>query len=79
VHASLPDRARFIAAILRGANGDTSYLSRAQWRRVLEPADAAADYVLGWKRVRDATKVGFALEHLGSNGFWLAQAIRFAI
>ncbi|MEQ1693476.1 MAG: serine hydrolase domain-containing protein, partial [Gemmatimonas sp.] len=74
VHASLPDWARFIAAILRGANGDTRYLSRAQWRRVLEPVNDRADYVLGWKRVRDATAVGFTLEHLGSNGFWLAQA-----
>jgi CubicO group peptidase (beta-lactamase class C family) len=74
VHAFLPDWSRFIAAILRGANGDSSYLSRAQWRRVLEPVNDRADYVLGWKCVRDATEVGFTLEHLGSNGFWLAQA-----
>jgi CubicO group peptidase (beta-lactamase class C family) len=74
VHASLPDWARFIATLLRGANGDTRYLSRAQWRRILQPADARADYALGWKRVADTTAAGFTLAHLGSNGFWIVQA-----
>lgn len=73
IHVTLDDWARFIAALLRGANGDSTYLPAAQWRRLLTPA-RGADYALGWKLVRETTLRAFTLEHVGSNGFWIAQA-----
>lgn len=73
LHVTLNDWARFIATLLRGVNGDSTYLPAAQWRRLLTPG-RGADYALGWKVVRDTTQRAFTLEHVGSNGFWIAQA-----
>ncbi|HEY0035714.1 MAG TPA: serine hydrolase domain-containing protein, partial [Longimicrobium sp.] len=74
VHASLADWGRFVAAHLRGARGDTTYLPRRQWERLHTAGGAGWDYTPGWKRVRDGEPNGVTLQHLGSNGFWLAQA-----
>ncbi|MCU0649215.1 MAG: beta-lactamase family protein [Gemmatimonadaceae bacterium] len=73
IHLPLDDWSTFIATVLRGARGDTTYLPAAQWQRLLTPRPNA-DYALGWKVVRDSSLQRFTLEHVGSNGFWIAQA-----
>lgn len=74
VHCTLADWARFIAAHLQGFKGRGSYLSRTSWERFRTPAAADWDYCPGWKVDRTAPASDPVLQHLGSNGYWLAQA-----
>ncbi|GAA0645972.1 serine hydrolase domain-containing protein [Brevundimonas lenta] len=70
IHLSLADWSRFIAAHLRA---DESYLSADSWRRLHTPGEPGWDYAPGWK-VEAGDDGQTVLSHLGSNGFFVAQA-----
>lgn len=71
VHASLGDWARFVSAHLRE---DPDYLPERAWS-VLHNAGAPGwEYAPGWLADSPPWARGRALHHLGSNGFWVAEA-----
>lgn len=74
VHTTLADWARFVAAHLRGENGDQTFLSRAAWRRLHAPGGEGWGYTPGWVVGDEPWAGGAYLHHLGSNNFWLAEA-----
>lgn len=74
IHTSLSDWARFVAAHLRGERGDQRFLKTATWRRLHEPGGADWGYSPGWVVGDQERAGGRLLRHLGSNGFWLAEA-----
>jgi len=74
IHTTLPDWARFVAAHLRGERGDQHYLSSATWQRLHSPGGIDWGYSPGWVVTEQEWAGGKVLRHLGSNGFWLAEA-----
>jgi CubicO group peptidase (beta-lactamase class C family) len=74
IHTTLSDWARFVAAHLRGARGDQSYLKTATWQRLHTPGGKDWGYSPGWVVTEQEWAGGTLLRHLGSNGFWLAEA-----
>jgi CubicO group peptidase (beta-lactamase class C family) len=74
IHTTLSDWARFIAAHLRGARGDESYLQSATWQRLHSPGESDWGYSPGWVVTEQEWAGGRLLRHLGSNSFWLAEA-----
>lgn len=74
IHTTLPDWARFVAAHLRGARGDASYLKAETWRRLHTAGGADWGYSPGWVVSEADWAGGTFLRHLGSNGFWVAEA-----
>jgi CubicO group peptidase (beta-lactamase class C family) len=74
IHATLGDWGRFVAAHLRGGRGDQSYLSSATWRRLHAPGGPDWEYAPGWVVSEAPWAGGRLLRHLGSNGFWVAEA-----
>ena len=73
-HASLSDWARFAAIHLRGFQGGHPYLSAAAWQALHTPGAPGWEFTPGWKVDRSAPADDLMLSHLGSNGFWVAQA-----
>lgn len=71
VHATLGDWARFVAAHLAG---DERFLSAASWQRLHTPVAAGQEYAPGWLVGSADWAGGGFLQHLGSNGFWVAEA-----
>jgi CubicO group peptidase (beta-lactamase class C family) len=74
IHTTLSDWALFIAAHLRGARGDQRFLSTTTWDRLHSSAGSDWEYSPGWVVDDEAWAGGKVLRHIGSNGFWLAQA-----
>lgn len=74
VHTTLADWARFVAAHLRGERGDERFLRRATWRRLHRPGGRGWGYTPGWAVGERGSAGGTVLRHLGSNGFWVAEA-----
>jgi D-alanyl-D-alanine carboxypeptidase len=74
VHTTLADWSRFVAAHLRGARGDESFLTGESWKRLHTAGGAGGEYSPGWVVSRKEWADGVVLTHLGSNGFWLAEA-----
>lgn len=74
VHTTLPDWARFAAAHLRGARGDERFLKSATWQRLQSPGGNGWGYSPGWVVAEQGWAGGQMLRHLGSNGFWIAEA-----
>lgn len=74
IHTTLSDWARFVAAHLRGERGDEGYLSTATWQRLHSPDGIDRGYSPGWVVAEQAWAGGRILRHIGSNGFWLAEA-----
>jgi D-alanyl-D-alanine carboxypeptidase len=70
IHLSLHDWSRFISAHLRS---DTTYLSAASWRRLHTAGEPGWEYTPGWQ-VGTGEDGRPVLDHLGSNGFFVAQA-----
>ena len=74
IHTSLADWGLFVAAHLRGARGDQSYLQSATWRTLHTPAGPDGEYAPGWAAAEAPWAGGRLLRHLGSNSFWVAEA-----
>ena len=70
-HATLGDWARFIAAHLRR---DESFLSAASWTRLHTSGGSDWGQSPGWVVTEADWADGPLLRHLGSNGFWVAEA-----
>lgn len=77
VHCSLADWARFTAAHLNGFKGRGSFLSPASWNVLHRPAAPDWNYSPGWQINHGASPSDLVLQHLGSNGYWVAQATLF--
>lgn len=77
IHLSLSDWAKFITAHLRGARGEDAYLHRLSWQRLHNPGEAAWEYSPGWVVSRPRENGEPVLRHLGSNNFFVAQAVLF--
>jgi CubicO group peptidase (beta-lactamase class C family) len=73
VHASLEAWARFVAAHLRGAQGEHDFLEAASWRTLHTPLEGQ-DYALGWVVAERGWAGGTALTHSGSNTMWFCTA-----
>jgi D-alanyl-D-alanine carboxypeptidase len=78
VHCALSDWAKFIAAHVAGARGDTSYLGAASWTAQHTPL--GDDYALGWGVTSRPWAGGTVFTHTGSNTMnfavvWAAPAI----
>lgn len=74
VHTTLADWSRFLAAHLQGARGNQSFLKTATWKRLHTVGGKGWDYSPGWAVSQPPWADGTLLSHMGSNGFWLAQA-----
>lgn len=70
-HATLGDWARFVAAHLRR---DESFLSAASWARLHTSGGSDWGQAPGWVVTAADWAGGPLLRHLGSNGFWVAEA-----
>lgn len=77
INCALGDWAKFVSAHLRGFRGEDSYLSRSSWQRLHSPGGMDWEYAPGWKVNRPPSGSNFVLQHLGSNGYWVAQATLF--
>lgn len=77
LNCALGDWAKFVSSHLRGFSGEDSYLSRSSWQRLHSPGGMDWDYAPGWKVNRSPSGSDFVLQHLGSNGYWVAQATLF--
>ena len=69
VHCSLADWAKFAALHLKGARGESTFLSAASFTRLHTPP-TGGDYALGWVV---ATAPLHQLWHNGSNTLWYAE------
>ncbi|MBX3134529.1 MAG: beta-lactamase family protein [Gemmatimonadaceae bacterium] len=74
VHTTLADWARFVAAHLRGENGDERFLSTASWQRLHAAGGKDWTYSPGWVVTEQDWAGGKMLRHIGSNSFWIAEA-----
>jgi CubicO group peptidase (beta-lactamase class C family) len=74
VHTTLADWARFISAHLAGERGDERFLKAESWRKLHAAAAPDWDYSAGWVVTEADWAGGTLLRHLGSNGFWVAEA-----
>jgi CubicO group peptidase (beta-lactamase class C family) len=83
VHCSMQAWATFIADQLRGARGETSFLTADSYRRLHSPP-YGGDYALGWKVLERHWGGGKVLHHTGDNemnraNVWVAPQRNFAI
>jgi CubicO group peptidase (beta-lactamase class C family) len=69
VHCSMSDWSRFIAEILRGAQGHPTLVSAATFKELITPLPSQ-DYAGGWIIAHRSWAGGLALTHAGSNGTW---------
>lgn len=74
IHTTLPDWSRFVAAHLRGERGDQRFLKTATWKRLHTSGGNGWGYSPGWEVSEQDWAGGTLLRHLGSNGFWVAEA-----
>ncbi|MBK7876692.1 MAG: beta-lactamase family protein [Planctomycetes bacterium] len=74
VHATLGDWARFVAAHLAGERGDATFLAPATWKRLHTASGSDWGTTPGWMQAEAEWASGPALRHMGSNGFWIAEA-----
>lgn len=75
VHLTIPEYGAYMQFMLRGANGRSDLLSRADFARLFEPFDAGAErYAMGWEVRDDAGPNVTTLAHTGSNSAWYAYA-----
>ncbi|MCY2959002.1 MAG: serine hydrolase [Planctomycetota bacterium] len=74
IHTTLSDWARFVAAHLRGERGERGFLDPATWRRLHATDESQWGYSPGWVVAEQDWAGGQLLRHVGSNGFWLAEA-----
>ncbi|TAJ07546.1 MAG: class A beta-lactamase-related serine hydrolase, partial [Planctomycetota bacterium] len=74
LHTTLGDWSRFAAAHLAGARGEASFLTSASWKRLHAPRSAEWEYAPGWVVGEAKWAGGKLLRHMGSNGFWIAEA-----
>ncbi|MBX3178425.1 MAG: serine hydrolase [Candidatus Hydrogenedentes bacterium] len=71
VHTTLEDYARFIAAHLKGAQGEDGIVTAETFRTLHTPAEGG-DYAMGWIVTERDWAGGRALTHGGSNTLWFA-------
>jgi CubicO group peptidase (beta-lactamase class C family) len=74
VHSSLGDWGKFIAFMLRAAQGKEERLSKEQFEILTTPPDDIDDYALGWVTAERDWAGGKAIWHNGSNTMWYALA-----
>lgn len=74
VHASIDDWGKFIAFMLRAAQGKEKRLSKEQFEILTTPPDDLDDYALGWVTAKRDWAGGNAIWHNGSNTMWYAVA-----
>lgn len=75
IHTTLGDWAKFVSAHLQGFAGDESFLTRASWQRLHTPGGADWGYSPGWQVASESWAGDLVLRHLGSNNFWIAEAV----
>ncbi len=73
VHCSIRDWSRFIAEVLRGAQGHPTLVSAATFKELITPMPNQ-DYAGGWIITRRPWAGGLALTHAGSNTTWFCDA-----
>jgi CubicO group peptidase (beta-lactamase class C family) len=83
VHCSIGDFAAYAIEQLRGAQGRSSLLSQATYRKLHTP-EAGEDYAFGWGVMQRDWAGGTALGHTGSNtmffaAIWIAPARNAAV
>jgi CubicO group peptidase (beta-lactamase class C family) len=83
VHCSIADWSKFIAEILRAAQGRPTLVSRKTFRELTTPMPGQ-DYAGGWIITQRPWAGGLALTHAGSNNtwycdVWIAPARNFAV
>lgn len=74
VHASIEDWGKFIAFMLRAAQGKEDRLSKEQFAILTTAPDKLDDYALGWIVTERDWAGGKAIWHNGSNTMWYAVA-----
>lgn len=74
VHASLEDWGKFIAYILRAAQGKEERLDKTHFEVMTTPPDKLEEYALGWCTAERDWAGGKAIWHNGSNTMWYALA-----
>jgi CubicO group peptidase (beta-lactamase class C family) len=74
VHASIEDWGKFIAFILRAAQGKESRLPKETFAIISTPPDKLDEYALGWVTADRDWAGGKAIWHNGSNTMWYALA-----
>lgn len=77
IHTTLSDWSRFVAAHLRGERGDQRFLKTSSWKRLHAPGGKGWEYSPGWVVSEEVSSGGTRLRHLGSNGYWVAEATMF--
>ena len=71
ISISLKDWALFAQDQIDGARGHGRLLKQASYRELQTPV--AGEYALGWGAILDADGAPTLLNHLGSNGYWMAE------
>lgn len=74
INLSLADWSRFVGAHLQGFAGRSKFLNKASWERLHKLDEPGWDYSPGWKIANEGATSKPVLQHIGSNGFWVAQA-----
>lgn len=74
VHASIQDWGKFVAFMLRAAQGKEDRLSKEQFEILTTPPDKLDDYALGWIVTERDWAGSKAIWHNGSNTMWYAVA-----
>jgi D-alanyl-D-alanine carboxypeptidase len=72
VHCSMGDWSRFIAEILRSAQGHPSLVSAGTFKQLITPLPNQ-DYAGGWIIAQRPWAGGMALTHAGSNTTWFCN------
>jgi CubicO group peptidase (beta-lactamase class C family) len=73
VHCPLASWGKFLGQQLAGARGEESLVTAATMQRLQTPP-AGGDYAAGWIVTTRSWANGAALNHVGSNTFWWADA-----
>ncbi|NWH09346.1 MAG: beta-lactamase family protein [Alphaproteobacteria bacterium] len=74
LHLSLRDWAKFAAVSLKGARGDTGYLSAQSWKTIFTPVlSEPQPYALGWIIDMQTVPGSRLIAHEGSNTLWHAM------
>ena len=73
VHMTIRDWAKYVAMHVRGARGETTFLSGRSFARLHTPP-SGFEYAMGWAVATRPWGGGDVLTHAGSNTIWYAVA-----